>query len=292
MKTYFLPYISMFIALVCNAQKEPIDVILIGGQSNATGQGYVKNIPKDYKVDSEVLIFYSKWLNGGGKSMIWQPLCHASETPDRFGVELSLGTELQRLNPNKKIAIIKHALSGSNLYRQWNPGKNMSDTTNFGEEYDKFIITVKGGIEQLRQKGYEPTIKAMVWQQGEGDARDIAGMENSRSYGKNLNHFIKRMRKQLKTRKMIFVYGYVIPVPLPRFSGREEVRDAQRKISQDSGDPLSLKGAFVISTDDLPLRRDEPQSPHPNDVVHFNTEGILKLGKRFALKIYQQTKKH
>ena len=32
----------------------------------------------------------------------------------------------------------------------------------------------------------------MVWQQGEADARDIAGMEQSRQYSSNLKNFIEQ----------------------------------------------------------------------------------------------------
>ena len=38
----------------------------------------------------------------------------------------------------------------------------------------------------------------MVWQQGEGDARDIAGIKNALSYGANLNNLIKRIRADLE----------------------------------------------------------------------------------------------
>jgi hypothetical protein len=107
--------------------------------------------------------------------MEWGPLCQASETPDKFGVELSMGTALKKINPDREIALIKHALSGSNLYNQWAPGKNKNDTENFGPEFIKFIHTVENGLKELEAKGFEPKIKAMVWQQGEGDARDIAG---------------------------------------------------------------------------------------------------------------------
>lgn len=283
--------LCMVFSFTSYGQHKHIDVFLIGGQSNATGQGYIKNIPENFKVDKSVRFFYSKWIKGGSEPMLWSPLCQASETPDKFGVELSLGTTLHQLYPKKKIAIIKHALSGSNLYKQWNPGKSKRDAVNFGQEYKKFIHTVEEGMQKLREAGYRPVIRAMVWQQGEGDARDIAGLKNSSEYGENLNHFIHRLRKQLKAKKMLFIYGYVIPVPLPRFTGRNEVRDAQKKIDQNSGDKLSVKRAFVIATDDLPLRSDELNSPHPNDVVHFNTMGILELGKRFAIKIYEETRK-
>lgn len=271
-------------------KKKAIDVYLIGGQSNATGQGYMHNLPSGFEIDDSVLFFYSTKLGGGGAPMEWGPLCQASETPDKFGVELSMGTSLQKIDPSREIALIKYALSGSNLYSQWAPGKNRNATQNFGPEFKEFLITVESGLKQLKAKGYNPKIKAMVWQQGEGDARDIAGMDNSSNYGVNLHHFIKRMRKQLRSPKMLFVYGYVIPVPLDRFTGREVVRQAQKNIDQNSGHKLALKGAFVVETDDLPLRCDEPDSPYPDDKVHFNTIGIIELGERFAKKITQELK--
>ena len=286
MKRCLLFLLLAFITTVSfSKNKKEVDVYLIGGQSNATGQGYMANIPDSFEIDKSERFFYSQFLGGGGKSLEWGPLCQASEVPARFGVELSMGTILKELNPNREIALIKHALSGSNLYNQWNPGENESDIENFGLEFSKFINTVEKGLKQLEAEGFTPKIKAMVWQQGEGDARDIAGMENSRNYGNNLRHFINRIREQLDAPNMLFVYGYVIPVPLERFTGREEIREAQKNIDQDSGHKLALKGAFVVETDDLPLRCDEPNSPYPDDKVHFSTLGILELGKRFANKI-------
>jgi hypothetical protein len=291
MKKYLLTFFLLFSITISFSQKmKEIDVYLIGGQSNATGLGYMKNIPADFELDTSVKFFYSQYLVGGGVSMQWGPLCQASDTPDKFGVELSMGTTLKRNNPDREIALIKHALSGSNLYEHWAPGMNKKDTANFGPEFRKFIHTVESGLMELKAKGYEPRIKAMVWQQGEADARDIAGVENNRNYGKNLRHFIQRTREQLNAPKMLFVYGYVIPVPLDLFTGREEVREAQKNLDQKSGHKLALKRVFVVETDDLPLRGDEPNSPNPNDKIHFNTFGILELGHRFANKINQELK--
>ena len=271
------------------SQRIPIDVYLIGGQSNATGQGYIANIPPDFTADSSVMIFHSHLLKGKDP-YTWQPLYQASETPDKFGVELSLGSRLQEYYPDRRIALIKHAYSGSNLYEDWKPGKNRRDTASFGKQFRYFVNTVEEGLAQLRGQGYSPEIKAMFWQQGEGDARDIAGMENSKNYGRNLKYFIRRIRQQFGVRKMPFIYGYVIPVALERFTGREEVRIGQSKVDKDSGDKLSVKNAFVIATDDLPLRSEEPNSPYPDDKVHFNTFGILELGERFSNKIYEEQK--
>ena len=270
-------------SLVFSQHKE-IDVYLIGGQSNATGQGYMVNIPSDFSINTEVLLFHSHLMKGE-KPYTWKPLHQASESPDRFGVELSMGTKLQEFFPDSKIALIKHAYSGSNLFEDWNPGKNKQDTIAYGIQFKHFVRTVDRGLEDLRAQGYSPKIKAMVWQQGEGDAREDSGIENSKNYGKNLRHFIKRVRKQFGAKKMQFVYGYVIPVPQKVYAGRDEVRSGQRYVDQDSGKSLSLKNAFVVPTDDLPLRADEPNSPYPNDKIHFNTFGVLELGNRFAEKI-------
>jgi hypothetical protein len=271
-----------------NTRKKQVDVYLIGGQSNATGQGYLHNLPGDFTIDTTVMFFYSEGLGGGGVAMQWGPLCQASESPDKFGVELSMGGALKAQNPERDMALIKHALSGSNLYAQWDPGKSNQDTANFGPEYGKFVHTVKEGLNGLRARGYVPTIRGMVWQQGEGDALHSAGIENSNMYGKNLRYFIQRVREQFDAPDMLFVYGYVIPVPLERFTGREEVRSSQGQVDQGSGHPLALKGAFVVETDDLPLRCDEPNSPYPDDSVHFNTFGIMELGKRFAGKLLEE----
>jgi hypothetical protein len=41
------------------------------------------------------------------------------------------------------------------------------------------------------------------------------------------------VREQLNTPKMLFVYGYVIPVPLERFTDRDEVREGQKNVDQN-----------------------------------------------------------
>lgn len=47
----------------CYAQE--VDVILIGGQSNATGQGYLVNLPNQFKTNEKVMIYYSRFLKMG-----------------------------------------------------------------------------------------------------------------------------------------------------------------------------------------------------------------------------------
>lgn len=287
MRRFVLFFLSVWaVALSLSAQE--VDVFLIGGQSNATGQGYVRNIPATFKVDTTVRFYYSRFLNQGEGGGQWTALCQASETKDKFGVELSLGTKLQSLYPERRIALIKHALSGSNLYKQWNPGNRSGDIR--GEEYVKFVETVKNALVDLKKQGYRPIIRAMVWQQGEADARDIAGMDQSRRYGPNLKNFIEQVRKEFGCEEMLFVYGTVMPLAAPRFTGRELVKEAQAAIDEDSGSELSVKNALLIPADDLQMRCNDYKTPMPKDDVHLGTYGILTLGERFADAIYQKLK--
>ncbi|WP_316799813.1 sialate O-acetylesterase [Pedobacter frigidisoli] len=283
MRFFLLCFLFTFFNDYLNAQ-EKIEVYLIGGQSNATGQGYVSNFSEDMRVESSVLIFHSgpPHLQCGFASLSWHPLHQASESPDRFGLELGLGYKLHELRPKAKIAIIKHAHSGTNLYSQWDPGRSGKDFSGQGEQYQIFIKTVKIGLDSLRKKGYLPVIIGMAWQQGESDA-DKGGIASSR-YGKNLKRFIHRVRSDLNARKMLFVYGHVYPPP-NLGKGILEVRKAQRDIDQQSGSSLATKGAFLVSTDGLSFRANDRNTKYPNDFVHFGTSGIWKLGLRMATEM-------
>ncbi len=261
-----------------------IDVYLIGGQSNATGQGYLRNLPEGFKIDTRVLIFNSgrPHLNSGADPNTWLPLRQASESPDRFGPELGFGNRIQELFPERKTAIIKHAHSGTNLYAQWNPGADANDKSHWGDQFSTFVDTVEKGLQGLRDLGYEPVIRGMLWHQGENDANGGAPSEN---YAANLTHFIARVREQFHAPDLLFAYAYVLTSDkVPGYSGRSLVQKAEYDIDQNSGSPLAVKGAFVVKSDDLGYRAEDAgmTSSLANDFLHIGTTGQLEMGKRMA----------
>jgi hypothetical protein len=270
-----------------------IDVYLIGGQSNATGQGYLKNLPKDFKIDTTVLLFNSgrPHLNSGVEPLKWVPLRQASESPDRFGPEIGFGNRIHALFPGRKVALIKHAHSGTNLYAQWNPGANREDTAHFGAQFKTFVETVNAGLKGLSAAGYRPQLCGMIWVQGENDATEAARAAAGSAaagapgkYGKNLNHFIARVREQFDAPRLAFVYCYVLP-PGNEGEARDLVRAGQKAVNEASGGPLSVKRAAVVATDDLEQRWQDPGTPYPKDHLHFGTAGTLELGRRMAVKM-------
>ena len=161
-----------FFATPAVAPAAPVEVYLIGGQSNATGQGYLKNLPADFKINTDVLLYHSgaPHLRPTERADTWHKLAPASESPDRFGVELTLGNRLAALRPGRTIALIKHAHSGTNLHTQWNPGADASDRAHWGPQFTIFVDTVEAALKALRERGDEPVIMGMVWHQGESDS--------------------------------------------------------------------------------------------------------------------------
>jgi sialate O-acetylesterase len=259
----------------------PIEVYLIGGQSNATGQGYVRNLPAGFAPCPDVLLYHSgaPHLHGSGRPDAWESLQPASESPDRFGPELGFGNRLQTLRPGRRIALIKHAHSGTNLHAQWAPGANANDRAHWGAQFATFVQTADAGLKALREQGYAPTLAGMIWMQGENDADE--GGSASSDYAKNLTHFIARVRAQFDAPDLVFVYG-LIGKPPESGPGRDVVRQAQRELSADSGSPLAVNRAFLVPTDDLTRRADDPGTPYPNDHNHFSSAGMLTLGERMA----------
>lgn len=258
----------------------PIDVVLIGGQSNATGQGYVRNLPTAFTPAPNVRLWHSATLNGGPNTANrWRPLGPAGESPDRFGVELSLGAALAKRFPKNDWALIKHGRSGSDLHTLWAPGAAEGGG---GVEYRRFLKTVRDALAALRAEGYEPRLRALVWQQGEADARFDAPKTSAETYGKRLRAFVEALRRDLNAPTLPFLYGTVMPLPAQRFTGRDLVRQGQRNVAEGSGHPLALPGARLIPADDLQMRRTDWRTPYPEDDVHLGTFGLLTLGERFA----------
>lgn len=257
-----------------------IDVVLIGGQSNATGQGMMANLPSGYALPEGALMFHSALLKSGKEPNQWHALVQASESPDRFGPELGFAETWTTLHPERKLAFIKHAISGSNLYQQWKP-----DPKQPGPYLKTFLQTAQAGLAGLEKQGYRPRVRAMLWQQGESDANVEGAGSPADHYDENLKALVAIVRNQLNAPEMIFVYGLVLPRAEARFLGRDMVRQAQRDCDEDSGSPSAIFGALAVGGDDLSLRKDDPHTRYPEDTIHFGTAGMLELGRRFARRL-------
>ena len=252
---------------------ESVKVILLGGQSNATGISYVSELEKNVSSDkfneysrgySNVFINYyndngNNVSNGFVNVKVNQGGAHGM-----FGPELGMGEKLSELYPDEKIFIIKYSWSGSNLYNQWN-----SQT---GQMYKAFIKFSQESLLYLKFKNYNPQIVAMMWMQGESDSLDYCVDE----YEGHLLKMIEKIRLDLKSfideKGMYFVDAYISNSSF--WPNYKKINQSKQNICDSNN--LNL----CIDTIKEGLTTDK--EPYPNiDLAHYDSLSEIKLGHLF-----------
>ena len=226
-------------------------VILLGGQSNMNGLGLSSGLTGDLALPLPAVQF---WDSSGGGFVDLAPGFGFNST--QFGPEIQFGHALADALPGEDIVLIKYAASGTDLENNWDPAT--------GPEYTAFKNTVAAALAELDTQGVTYNIQAMLWTQGERDARQGFGP----NYESNLSAFIADVRSE---------YGSDLPFLVSQLSsgqtdlpalGLSQVRTAQANVA--AGDP----GTHLIVTDTFPL-------DHDGD-LHFGTNGQLALGQAVA----------
>jgi carbohydrate esterase-like sialic acid-specific acetylesterase len=252
---------SMVVLLVASsalgAEKPADDVLpvsILAGQSNMAGGGRVKELPDDLKAPQKDALFVQFW---GSK---WAPL-----TPKKnFGPEIGFAREMTR-ELKRSIGIIKLASGGTSMAFHWNPVKTEPKKKGTGVMYKRLV----GYVKRLQKTHKNIRIVGMLWMQGEADSRYYArAME---SYRDNLETLIDNCRREFGNENMAFVCGRINP---PNWPYQKQVRQAQETARR--------KNYAWIDCDDLTMHKDK---------LHYNTEGQLGLGKKFAeamLKLMKQ----
>ena len=268
MKTFILSLMITSSALAL----EPIRTIIVAGQSNADGRAETSEIPKDTALNFDNFFFYHG--NASGNAHV---TCPSNELitlkpgsgslykgKNHFGIEMGMAMVLREKFPNEKFLIIKYAKGGSSLFTDW----NLKD----GPHLKRFRETLDGAYEAIRKQGYEPDLRAFTWHQGESDSKP----ERAEVYAEKLTTFLKQIQKDLSS-----TMGYAIgQINLkqkidPKLSS--QVMKAQAKVAKSFGKSV------LIPSEGLPLKEDQ---------MHFNTEGMLGLGKRYGIAILPFLSKH
>jgi hypothetical protein len=171
----------------------------------------------------------------------------------RIGPEIAFAVELQR-KINKPIGIIKHARGGKNLAEDWSPDLPRS-----------LYVQIKQMVEAAG-KAREIRVVGMIWMQGENDSKFEAMAD---AYAENLENLIRTARRDFSTLDLVFLAGRVNP-PARRFPFVDRVRAAQES--------CPLPGYAYVNCDDLSKKEDN---------LHYDTEGLIELGRRFAHAMYE-----
>lgn len=276
--------------------KETFRLFFLGGQSNMEGHGLNSDLPEAMAAASEdVWIFHGnptadddrtgglgKWDKlkpGNGAGFISDGVDnHHSQ---KFGVELSFGKKISELYPGEKIAIIKYARGGSSIDSQaarefgsW----EMDYLDNSGiNQFDHFLNTLQGAsnTRDIDGDGIEDILapNGIIWMQGESDATLTADIANR--YNSNLKRLMDLIRAAFLDDDLAVVIG---------------------KIS-DSGDGENGKvwryGELVQHAQEEYVRNDkkaaivrDTMKYQYSDPYHYDSEGYLDLGTKFAEAIF------
>lgn len=246
-----------------------IHVLLIGGQSNADGRANPTGLPTSpvnlQLPQDDVSYYYSTSLT------TLRP--RATE----FGPEITFGRSMADFYApyGEKVAVVKYAAGGTNLYSQWKAGGDAT-TTGDGPIYVSWQTTIPAGLTALQaaNPGATLVIDGMIWVQGESDL--ASGAANSAAYGANLTAFIADVRATLGLPNMPFF--------LSRISSRQTVYSLPADAdypnyltmrSQQASVADSVAGAYLIDTDDAAFTMNV-------DNLHFGPGGQQALGNAFA----------
>ncbi|MCP4340108.1 MAG: hypothetical protein GY799_14765, partial [Desulfobulbaceae bacterium] len=239
---------------------EEVEVYILSGQSNMQGLGIISELSCE---DHSVIT--GAWFWNGTNFEVINPLANPLAVGACFGPELNFARRMLEIDPDRDIYLIKEFTSGIALDSGWNnqswvgdppgsgrlnfyPGETSGDA-NTGTAYTQQMNKVNAALNYLETHGKYPTIKGVVWMQGEQDSKNLT---SATRYAQNLKRFSDRMHDDLGlTSAVPFVYGQVLPYepPASRFIYRDEVRQSQANADADSGHAESFPNAYMVSTD-------------------------------------------
>ena len=217
--------------------------VILSGQSNMAGHGLLAEL---------------------GESALPPKACLFDLNPREgcFGPELGFARRILKLMPLDELWLIKYAVGGSSLLaweKEWSAERAaIADDDDKGALYPRLVRHVKQVLP-----ANEVDLLGCLWMQGESDSRyRIAAAE----YQVNLTRLIADLRADLDRPRLPFVIGRVNPAG-DRFVHLSSVRAAQATVAQ------TRPQVSLVDADGL--------SKHA-DGIHYDTEGQLELGARFA----------
>jgi alpha-galactosidase len=230
-------------ALLAADPPKPLKVFILAGQSNMEGKAKV-SLAEAQLDQPGVRDLLSPWRHDGkwiGRDDVWVKfldrrgkLTVGYGSPKCIGPELGFGRVVGD-RYDEPVLLIKTAWGGRSLYRDFRPPsaglpadkvlekmladlrkqKGKESTTlddvkkPFGASYRAMLGEVNGTLANLKQlfpeydgRGYE--LAGFVWFQG---WNDMINADATAEYAANLAHFIRDVRKDLRSPKLPFVIG-------------------------------------------------------------------------------------
>lgn len=257
---------------------QKVKVILLLGQSNASGSSIVSYLEKNASTEdylrykegySSVLINYCIDDHNAcseGEYVKVDLTCGA--TDGFFGPEVGMADELALAYPGETVLILKYTMSGYSLHHHWlSAGKR-------GSIYNAFLIFAEANMKHLSELGYDAQIGAICWMQGESDTSEF----KAQRYYDNQKAFVSYLREDLapyaEEGGIYFIDAGISNGPYCE-PGYPTVNDAKQRFSE-----LSHLNIYFSTIDAGLTTVNEPEG-NP-DWGHYDALCEIKLGRMFA----------
>ncbi len=267
-------------------------IIVLAGQSNAVGVGFVEYLPNHFDDDTvakfkngyeNVLInYFSHDKKSGGFVPVSVGCTEVSK--DTLGPEVGIAQTLTEKYPDEEFFIVKCAFGGTNLFRDWLPvscgGDYDENACADGENnrkagwcFNELMSIMAESITELKNMQYSPEIIAFCWMQGESDAD---AMEHVSDYSLRYETLLADFAAEFGSyyNNCIFVDGGISEI-WPLYREMNEVKkDFARKADN----------RFFIDT--IACGLTTANEPQPEvDIAHYDSDCTVKLGRLFAERI-------
>lgn len=269
-KLFFTLLIIVSIPLQAQ-QKKKVKLFILSGQANGQGLGNGDFLSSEEAILNPEILQFRR-----GK---WETMAPYKRTAKKFkidktafGAELFFSKKLKEKYPNHIIAIAKVALVGGASIVSWDKDntrkdwivdlKEVNNKENAPKKlYDALISEVEKSIHLLEKRENVSSIElaGMLWLQTERDGKTKATIDK---YESRLISFIKNVRNDLNKPELPF---FIMDAHVKRpYLKRQQ--DMLRRVSH------YMKKTKIVQSDDLSTY----------EGLHFDTEGMTALGKRFA----------
>lgn len=243
-------------------------VILLCGQSNATGQSMVSFLEKtatasdltEYKAGYDnVLINYHVDMARSSDKFAPVTLGQGASR-EKFGPEVGIAQYLSKTYPTETFYIIKASISGAGIAKHLQEGKN---------EYNFLMKSIDKGFKILEDQGLEPELFAFCWMQGATDALDRFSAEDYYNLESKLfSDILSRCSKYASKNGVA-----TIDAGISQFwKYNEIVNEHKQKYAGEA------QNRYFINTQKEGLT----YKLENNDPSHYDSQAMIKLGKLFG----------
>ncbi|MEM6916803.1 MAG: sialate O-acetylesterase [Verrucomicrobiota bacterium] len=236
---------------------EKLDLILLIGQSNMKGRGFMPEEPLNHPRIAMMHLKKDGWY------LARHPL-HLTGNPETFrghdnagvGPGLEFAVTLLEKEPKTRIGLIPAARGGSAI-RLW------SET---GALYLEAIRKAKLALEEGPEG--KTRLRAVLWLQGEADSK----VESLPAYPDALHDLVDRLRKDLENPELPFL---ACTIGEMKADDEEVQRKEMNRLLLD----LPNHRPFTACVDARDLKG------HIGDSVHYDTESMEEIGRRFEAEL-------